>query len=174
MAKPNLHPCYCPGCQKDLNTTTDLGKSDRVYHCGGCQNYYTGAVWPGLCPVCGDPPKRQRYVKTLDSNEAVPGELCVECFDNQVAMDQAVKDGGVRFQCTGCGKDGVFAASTDFAKRVREETKKPAPQDVFVQIQRCPQCPSIVTETPITDDDSVIDTESNDSLDSLVNDILST
>lgn len=169
MAKPNLHPCYCPGCRKDLDTVEDLGRSDRVYGCGGCKNYYTGAVWPGLCPVCGAPPGRQQYIKTLAPDERVPGAMCPDCQSKQAVMDQAVKDGGVRFQCLGCGKDGVFAASTDFAKKVREETKKPAPQDVFVQIEGCPQCPKseAVNTNEVPQSDS-------DGLDSLVDDILST
>lgn len=142
MAKTNLHPLYCPGCRKDLGAVTDVGRFDRVHHCGGCQNYYRGAVWAGKCPVCGEL-KHQRFVKTLDPNEAVPGDYCSDCTEKQDAMDQAVKDGGIRFQCTGCGCDGVFASATPFAQRVREEVKKPAPQDVFVQIKTCPQCPPV-------------------------------
>lgn len=182
MAKPNLHPSYCFGCRKDLETIVEMGRSDYVYVCHGCRNYYVGAAWPGRCPVCGDSPGHQQYIKTLDPGEAVPGEMCPDCLGKQAVMDQAVKDGGIRFQCIGCGKDGVFAASTPFAQRIREETKKPPPQDVFVQIKACPQCPppEVTSEDGVAD--NVTDNRKADDpvhiadadLDGLVDDILST
>jgi len=166
MAK-NEHPTYCPGCMKDLGRAVDLGQSNRVHMCGDCSNYYTGAVWPGKCPVCGGPPAHQNYIKSLSPMDAVPGDMCHDCLSKQAEMDQAVKAGGIYFQCAGCGTDGVFSASTSFAQRVREETKKPAPQDVFVQIKACPQCP--VYDDKAQNDNHTTDTE----LDGLVDAILS-
>lgn len=159
MAKHNIHPTYCPGCSNESEALVDLGASDRVYLCSDCKNYYLGATWPGCCPACGSKPGRQRYVKTLDADARVPGDLCPDCQENQAKVDQAVREGGVRFQCTGCGQDGVFTGATPFAQKVREETKKPAPQDVFVQIKSCPQCPAIPGTEPDTDVQSFDDAE---------------
>jgi 6-phosphogluconolactonase/glucosamine-6-phosphate isomerase/deaminase len=106
--------------------------------------------------VCDALSGQQRYIKTLDPGEAVPGEICIDCMAKQDLIDQAVKDGGVRFQCIGCGKDGVFSSATPFAQRVREETKKPAPHDVFVQIKVCPQCSPVPETEPELEDHQAV------------------
>ena len=140
MTKKNLHPCYCVWCQRDTDTILDMGTSDRVHQCGNCNNNYTGAVWPGRCPVCNARPGVQVYITQLAMGERVPGPPCSECNEKQLKLDEEVAAGGVRFQCTGCGSDGVFSAVTDFAKKVREENNTPAPNDIRIQIKVCPQC----------------------------------
>ena len=142
MPKPNLHPCYCPWCHKDLGKDADLGNADRVFKCGECHNHFTSTVWPGPCPVCSAKAGRQQFICKLDPGDKVPGQPCEDCQDKQATMDKAVADGGIRFQCTDCGLDGVFASSTPFAQSVRADLKKPAPEDVHVQIKNCPRCVS--------------------------------
>ena len=140
MPKPNLHPCYCPWCHKDLDTFADLKNEDRVFKCGECQNHFTGPAWPGKCPVCSAPPGKQTFLRRLSPTDKVPSVPCADCMVKQNQMDEAVIKGGIRFQCIDCGLDGVFSAATPFAQKVRADLNKPAPEDVHVQIQNCPQC----------------------------------
>jgi hypothetical protein len=82
----------------------------------------------------------QTYITTLGAGDRVPGDPCSECQAKQTTMDEAVKAGGVRFQCTGCGMDGVFSSATPFAQKVRDDLKTPPPEDVRIQIKTCPNC----------------------------------
>lgn len=140
MPKPNMHPCYCPWCAKNTDQLIDVGTEDRVYKCGECQNHFTGPVWPGKCPVCSALPKKHVFVQRLSGDDRVPGSPCPNCITKQERLDQEVRDGGVGFQCVGCGSDGVFSAVSSFSKKAREEANKPAPEDMYIQIVSCQHC----------------------------------
>lgn len=140
MAKPNMHPTYCPACMVDVGEEVDLGVSDHVFKCYNCQNHYLGPVWPGACPVCLGKPGKQRHITRILAWVRVPGKHCQECFEKELAVNAEIVAGGVGFQCTNCGHKGAYSANTDFAKRVRDGMRLQAPEEVRVQIDKCPRC----------------------------------
>lgn len=142
MSKEVEHMGCCPVCQKALGTVkTGL---THIYECTRCHNSFLGAIWPGICPMCRAKAADLKFIRRLGDTEPIPTEMCPDCQAAYAArreeLAQAVRGGGVEFLCMDCGTSGVFAATTDFAKRVREETNKPAPEAVNVTIRGCPRC----------------------------------
>ena len=140
MAKRNLHPRYCPWCRKPGDDYAELGMRDRIYHCKACENQYLGAAWPGSCPACRAPSGKAELIRQLQPDEPIPGKLCDPCQGKAADMALTVEKGGVYFRCKKCNAQGVIEADVPFAKDIRLKVGKPAPEDVGVEIENCPNC----------------------------------
>ena len=142
------YPTHCPWCRTDLGVTVKLvDNADRVHECTKCSNQFTAPAWSGSCPVCKAPAAQIRPIRTLTAGESLPGEtLCPKCDQRKMALDTAIAEGGVGFNCDGCGTFGVFAKSTTFAQETRTKAGKEAPEHMSVTLERCPQCPTLPTD----------------------------
>lgn len=145
----NAFTTVCPACGADGRELILVGADDGVYECGDCKATQFGRG-RGKCAGCGGSNLGNR-VRTLKQGEKLPVSFCEPCVKNRAEMMEAVKAGGIFWECTDCKKGGAINAN-EYTKQFRDAVKVQPPDPCGIRYNKsnCPLCTKQVTE-PIPD-----------------------
>lgn len=135
----NPRVTVCMRCNEDVGVAL-LGRHDSVYQCNHCDIMNIGGKPKGdRCDSCKN--HGFTFVRKLEDWERLPVDICTKCQEAQEAIDLAVREGGIYWQCKDCESNGALKASSKLASVVRKKMGIEAPNPVGVEFSKEEQCP---------------------------------
>jgi DNA-directed RNA polymerase subunit RPC12/RpoP len=136
----NPHLSYCPRCGGDAEELMLIGNRTAIVKCESCGNKVIGGLRSGeKCPACQHRSTgRGEHVGSVGEHDKLPASRpCAKCRQELAEHKAIVEAGGLYFRCKECNKQGVIKAEAEFAKALRLQHNKPAPELCGVEFEKC-------------------------------------
>lgn len=129
----------CPQCGGDAEELILIGIHDKKYKCSHCNQIYFGYPKRGECIKCGFNVTR---IGEVGEYEKLPAsQPCDKCKAKNKAVEKAVAEGGIHWNCKDCGSAGAFGVNHPLSAVVRKQMNIQAPDPVGVELNKVDGCP---------------------------------